>query len=225
MGLFDDYRDSVDGMAEAAARSGLVGELPLLFITSARRGGGPWHSMGLATDWGNNSDQWLGSQQQRDLAVWLESYYGPYSLELIHTFPDGTGIYWKNGYKVDGVGFYGLETVNAHRGHVHWAITRAGLEAADANVPKVQLEPPLSVADRLKVGALQKTIGADVDMVWGPLTDLKLSQIRDYYNGHLDRKAGVIVELQKLWGQTPDGIWGPKTDAAYNLWRLCLLNK
>lgn len=97
---------------------------------------------------------------------------------------------------------------------------------AYAKAPMYMSVSPLTQADRMKIGAMQSYIGVKVDMAWGPATDLKLRQIRDYYFGHADRTNATIAKLQHLWGVAPEsGKWLDLTDKAYQLWRYCLLNK
>lgn len=221
MGLFDDMRETVAGMVAVADVTGHTGPRPKLWMTSGKRGGGPHHSEGRATDWGNDVGD-AGSPELEAWAIYLGDTFGPYSLEVIHTFSgDRGGVYWKNGVQIAS---YGWDTNQAHRNHVHWAITQTGLDAVAAELPKVHFEP-LDVADRMKIGAFQATIGTKPDFIWGPQTWAKAEQIRDYYNGHFDRKAGVVGKLQAMFGVTVDNVWGPQTDAAYLLWRYIFANK
>lgn len=155
MGVFDGVGEySFDGIKLAAMTSGLVGPLPLLFDTSDLRDvPQPFHGTGNAVDWGNDSPN--GSPQQDAFAQWVAQKYGPYSLEIIHTYPNGEGIYWKYGQIVNGEGFYGDATVQAHRNHVHWAITNEGLAAVPIPKPEeglgemrtIDLNGPLNMQD------------------------------------------------------------------------------
>jgi hypothetical protein len=145
VGMFDVGADpknsanfTVDDMLAAAAACPAVGPLPKLFCTSSfREPYNKWHGWRMATDWGNNSDQHFGSQEQDDMARWLATFFGPWSLEIIHVYSgylppeQATTEEWKNGVKQD-KGWYGWETLEQHRGHVHWAITKEGLAAANA---------------------------------------------------------------------------------------------
>jgi hypothetical protein len=129
---------TVDDMKAAAAGCPAVGSLPKLFCTSDFRDHpAQWHGWHMATDWGNNSDQWFGSKEQDDLAHWLATFFGPWSIEIIHVYSGGlpadqaTTEEWKNGVKHE-KGWYGWDTLDGHRGHVHWAISKEGLAAAAA---------------------------------------------------------------------------------------------
>lgn len=134
MTIFAIGTPSVAEMCAAAAASPYVGPLPRLYMTSGVRDvPQPYHGTENATDWGDNADQVLGSPQLDQHAQWLATFYGPWSLELIHNNQGAgdAGIYWKNGVKVDPT-FFGDATDQQHAGHVHWAITVEGLAAAAA---------------------------------------------------------------------------------------------
>lgn len=96
-----------------------------IYVTSAMDGDhGPssfHYPPGKAVDFG------FGGTAQpargRDFAKWWYQYSG-YLLELIHTTPFSTdnGFYVKYGQR-KGPGFYGTATEQAHRDHVHVAMT------------------------------------------------------------------------------------------------------
>jgi hypothetical protein len=110
-----------------------VGSLPLLFATSNVRPlseGYSFHATGNAEDFGNNAGD-AGSPQMDLFAAFLEHTYAPYCLELIHVNQDGSTVEWKYGIKQP-TGWYGWPTLDAHRNHVHWAITGSGIAAEHA---------------------------------------------------------------------------------------------
>lgn len=122
--------DSWENIIDAAKLSGLVGSDPYLRDTSDLRpfsDGYSYHFTGNAVDFGD--DEPNGSPQQTAFADWIAHRFGPQSLEIIHLNADGSYVTWKNGQAVAGAAFYGEPTMQAHRNHVHWAITNAGLQA------------------------------------------------------------------------------------------------
>lgn len=250
MGMFDDYSASIEAMKAASAKSGLVGIRPLLFDTSDfRPGDGPWHGWQMASDWGNDADQWQGSKQMDEHAIWLESNYGPHSLEIIHCFSGGgsylDGIYWKNGQKVTGDYFSEAEC-NRHRGHNHWAITNTALAMVD---PVVPILPKLTDAERKQIAFLQKVVlrmPADLQTgYWGPKTDTAWQTLRwaSLMNDQGFIASSTLPGVKPVKAQPSSqvkeaqralfhfsagdqtGLWGPKTDAAMNLARLCWKDK
>lgn len=129
--------DSVDELIAFVARSGLLGELPLCFVTSTRREvPQPNHGTYQAADFGNNADQALGSKELDRLGDWLDEF-GQFFMEIIHTRMDGSTVEWKNGVKhqrgwYDGRSDSWGPTLRAHVGHVHAAATVEGIAAANA---------------------------------------------------------------------------------------------
>lgn len=111
-----------------AHKSGLIGPLPLLFDTSDVRpitDGYSYHATGNAVDFGNNAGN-AGSLQMDSFCRWWAQNYGPYSLEIIHVYQSGETEEWKFGVKKP-TGWYGWDTLNAHKNHVHTAITNNGI--------------------------------------------------------------------------------------------------
>jgi hypothetical protein len=72
-----------------------------------------------------------GDRRMRDLARWFEDVIPGAAdiVELIHTTPfaDDNGFYVKNGQRIPG---FGAETDDAHRDHVHLALSRAQVTRA-----------------------------------------------------------------------------------------------
>ncbi len=146
MNLFDGVgTDSVDPLIALCEMSGLLGRLPLLFITSSRRDEPvPFHGKHNAIDLGNNADQERGSPEMDKFARWAEENLGPYCLELIHVYQDGSTAEWKYGVKqprgwYDGLAGWPHEsqlggTLLQHRGHVHLAMTLEGIRQARAAI-------------------------------------------------------------------------------------------
>lgn len=99
---------------------------PAMVITSSLRDiPQPYHGWGQAVDFSNGGD--AGTPEMDAFARLLAVTYGPLSLELIHRCQNGEDIEWHNG--VRSPGYFGEATMEAHRNHVHWAITNAGLAA------------------------------------------------------------------------------------------------
>lgn len=97
--------------------SNIVNEkFPMMTITSTLRNTPDYHGQGKAVDFSNGTDD---TPEMQQAAAYFAENYGKALLELIHS-PFGTNI--KNGQSVgDGFAFYGAETMNAHRNHVHVA--------------------------------------------------------------------------------------------------------
>lgn len=92
--------------------------------------------------------------------------------------------------------------------------------------------PALSAKDRGQIALMQREIGVvTADGHWGKQTDDRMQTLRWKYLAPPRRAeaANFIRALQrdifKFAPEDQDAIWGPKTDAAYQLARLCWLNK
>lgn len=147
---------SYQAIVATAKLSGYYGLDPLVRDTNDLdefSEGYSYHFTGNAVDFGD--DQPNGSPQQTELADWIHTHFGPYTLELIHLNNDGKFYAVKFGQDV-GYDYYGDPTMQAHRNHVHWAITNAGLAAGKFNnlgidimaqMKTINLNGPLNMQD------------------------------------------------------------------------------
>lgn len=124
---------AVNAFVGSFAGGGIVGNLtdivqsrfPGMQMTSGYRAGDPGHhGTGNAADFSNGFDD---TPMMQSLSNWWADNFQQSTLELIHA-PFNRNI--KNGAFVgDGDGFYGADTMAAHRNHVHIAV--AGMLNAD----------------------------------------------------------------------------------------------
>lgn len=85
----------------------------------------------------------IGDVRGRDFAKWLYDYFGGNTIELIHSTPfaNDRGFYVKNGVRMPGGGVYDLATRNAHRNHVHLALSAHQLDLIAAAYKKLTPVP------------------------------------------------------------------------------------
>ncbi|MEE2058977.1 aggregation-promoting factor C-terminal-like domain-containing protein [Rhodococcus artemisiae] len=184
---------------------GLVNQhFPGMTITSTYRNSNDHHGAGKAVDFSDGTDSTPGMQAA---AQWFYENYGGSLLELIHS-PFGNNV--KDGSNVgDGFGFYGADTMAAHRNHVHVAAPFA-LDPSIAG----QMDP--SIWDRIKGAAssamqsLRSVVARLFDGVMDPIGnaipsfgDSQIGQlpklafdkfrtsVRDWILGQADQKGGV----------------------------------
>jgi hypothetical protein len=188
-----------------ARLSGLIGSDPLLRDTNDYDGppaGGGYHLTGNAVDFGDDEEN--GSPQQSAFAIWVANNFGPYSLEIIHTNADGSGVYWKLGQPVSAA-FYGAATVAEHRNHVHWAITLSGLSAGMTKMGDIiSMFPTIDTNHSL-----------DMRAPW-VLTLMAVLQnngmlIAPVSSTPLDVLNAAVKRLQQIHHLTVDGICGQTT--------------
>ena len=184
---------------------GLVNQhFPGMTITSTYRNSNDHHGAGKAVDFSDGTDSTPG---MKAAAQWFYENYGGSLLELIHS-PFGNNV--KDGSNVgDGFGFYGADTMAAHRNHVHVAAPFA-LDPSIAG----QMDP--SIWDRIKgaassaVQSLRSVVARLFDGVMDPIGnaipsfgDSQIGQlpklafdkfrtsVRDWILGQADQKGGV----------------------------------
>lgn len=136
-------RNSRDLIAEVMKRSPY--KLSYSLNDNNRAGtGNDYHTYSMARDFYRPDWQTTaGAAAQRDLAKWFYDKYPQYITELIHTTPFDTdnGFYIKNGRKV-GPGFYGASVENAHKDHVHIAITKEAAQKILSTLPSTPTPSP-----------------------------------------------------------------------------------
>lgn len=183
---------------------GLVNQhFPGMSITSTYRDTNDHHGAGKAVDFSDGTDSTPG---MKAAAQWFYENYGGSLLELIHS-PFGNNV--KDGQNVgDGFGFYGADTMAAHRNHVHVAAPFA-LDPSIAG----QMDP--SIWERIKgaassaVQSLRSVVARLFDGVMDPIGgaipsfgdseigklpklafDKFRTSVRDWILGQADQKGG-----------------------------------
>lgn len=183
---------------------GLVNQhFPGMTITSTYRNSNDHHGAGKAVDFSDGTDSTPG---MKAAAQWFYENYGGSLLELIHS-PFGNNV--KDGSNVgDGFGFYGADTMAAHRNHVHVAAPFA-LDPSIAG----QMDP--SIWDRIKgaaasaVQSLRSVVARLFDGVMDPIGnaipsfgdsqigklpklafDKFRTSVRDWILGQADQRGG-----------------------------------
>lgn len=190
---------SVTEIIATAQESGLLGSDPLLRDTSDLRPfsqGFSYHFTGNAVDFGD--DQGDGSPQQTALAAWIWLHFKLYTLELIHLNADGSYHAIKFGQDVD-YSFYGDEEMQAHRNHVHWAITKEGLAQVQAFV--FNLDVNVNVALDMANPTIRTLQG---------LLEARGGMIKPDNTSHPVLTTNVKW-FQQQAGLTQDGLVGPTT--------------
>lgn len=219
MGYFDGIGVySYPEINQAARGSGLIGPDPLLRDTSDLRSmseGYSYHATGNAVDFGDDAPN--GSPQQDQFAKWVAANYGPYSLEIIHVYQNGDTEEWKMGLKMP-TGWYGAATLAEHHNHVHWAITKNGLFAAD-QIGAIDIMAAMRTMDvgmpDGKGGVLAGT-GTPLKMD-DPLvrTAQALLEARGGLINAANTDHGVFAEVLHWFhvatGLADEGIYGPET--------------
>lgn len=207
MSIFDCSADpagySYQNIVEAVAASD-IGVPP---SSSLRDIPQPYHGWGQAVDF-SNGDDW-GTPSMDALARWVAATYGPYCLEIIHVYQNGTTEEWKFGVKQP-TGWYGWETLNGHKNHVHFAITNAGLASTPIHVsppapPRVVLPTDSDWSDMATAEEIGDLVEARIRKVlnegtahgqpnWAHTSQAVLAQEQANYN-QLRNVAGGIVRI------------------------------
>jgi TP901 family phage tail tape measure protein len=156
-------------------------------------GGRDFHNMGMAIDIGvpgNSQDRLMPIADQ------LARYF-PNSTELIHN-PNGS---IKNGKAVPG-SFWGASTWNAHKDHVHWAMTAAALAQAASTLPSnIAAAPTDASGNKGVVQSLAQSIYGWTGPEWNALYALvtRESGFRNTAQNPHSTAYGMFQFLDSTW--------------------------
>lgn len=191
--------------------SNIVNEkFPMMTITSTLRNTPDYHGQGKAVDFSNGTD---GTPEMQQAAAYFAENYGKSLLELIHS-PFGTNI--KNGQSVgNGFAFYGAETMNAHRNHVH-----------------VAADGPLEGGGSGGLLGIAAKVGGFVSDSAKKLWDAAISPIKEMIPdlpGIIGGLPGAVLDklataawdfvASKLPGRSSDGAYHGEVGAGVEQWR------